>query len=152
MFGKHVREERSREELLGRAVRTLPNPQVSLDFNRSIHAALKRAEPNRQIYLWQSLRTALAGLSFSFALTLILLSLFGGSGSINTALNRSITSNDAFSGRSDAVEILVERTNLTSASIRTLLQGPAASQPVRPTEPGNGPAIQRTPSTHLRGA
>lgn len=150
MFRKPIPDESLGDEMMGRALRALSNPQVSPDFNQSIHSALRRANPNLRGSLWPSLRAAAAGLSVSFAVTLALLSLFGGSSAIVSQSNHQVVNQTP--GSSDAMETLVERTNLTSASIRTLLQPSPAPQPSLPTAPGTGPGVQSAPTTHVRGA
>ena len=148
MFRKPDPDQDYCDGLLGRALREMPEPEPQPDFNRQIHTALRDSLPHRRSIVWPSVRTAFMGVCGSFAATLALLSISGGTqraaaGSYRTAANHIKSAN---TGRVDALDVLVERADLTSASIRTLMQHPLRTQP----EPA--PVMHAAPSIHLQGA
>jgi hypothetical protein len=152
MFRKASSNDDGSEELLGRALRTLPDPLISRDFNTRIHLGLTPAVNVTHGY-WRRLRPALCGMGGSFAVTLGLLSMFGGSapnpGGSDVQKLKTTAAHQV--ERSDEMDSLIERADLTSASIRTLLLPASPPAPARP--PGAEPSsMLKSRTTSLQGA
>jgi hypothetical protein len=122
---------------------------VSPDFNSRIHRELARESRVNRRY-WQILRPGLCAMGGSFAVTITLLGLF--SGSAHSTFVRDIPKLNMTTaqraGRMEDVESLIERTDLTSASIRTLLLPDSA--PARASSPDSSTAPSIKPSPHTR--
>ena len=75
MFRKQSSDRNDGEDLLGRALRALPVPEISSDFNSRIHQELAES-PHTRVPYWSMLRPGLYAMGASFALTIVMLSLF----------------------------------------------------------------------------
>lgn len=108
------------DDPLGTALRLLPNPEVSREFNSNIHAALADTGKSRPI--WPLAGQLLGSVCGSFAVTLALLALSAASqrsaGDIKGPPINSTAAIYHNAGRMKQVDSLIERADLSSASVR----------------------------------
>ncbi len=154
MFRRPHRDDRAGEELLGRAMRALPDPEITPGFNNKIHQTLEQ-KPAKGLALWLTIRPGAYAAGGTFAVTLALLSLLGGSGHFSS-LTDAPTLSAAAALRTDRlsdVETFIEGAGLTSASLRTVIAPQSASGPgASPGLPASRP-LRTAPSTHpVQGA
>jgi hypothetical protein len=156
MFRKPDSNSDCREDLLGRALRSIPDPVLSQDFNNHVHRALAEKHHEKRRF-WNMLRPGLCAMGGSFAATLALLSAFGGGthSAITANASKLNLATEQRSGRAEDLDSLIERSDLTSAMIRTLIGPTSVLTPSAERAPVRAPAVKPTTPTiltHVQGA